>query len=565
MDYDAVVQHLGEFGTYQRRLVIMLSLITIPAGLHTGAMTFIAAIPEHHCRVPQMTSAGFNLTRPKALNLSIPLEVVEGTRGLSRCRRYDVADQFGWLNRSTSTCEDGWEYDQSRYLSSIVTQYDLVCDRAWLREMAQSIFMAGVGLGGIIFGLISDRFGRHVTLMTCLLLQLTFGVAAAFSPNLGTFAALRFMVGAVSNGAFYSGFVLGIESLGPSKRTTFGMAMCLLPAVGYLILGLMAYYIRDWWLLQLALSLLTLPLLMFRWFISESPRWLIVAKKTEKARKAIERIAKVNGVDFSPETFEKLNGCTKVRNDDGETPPSNRNRKYSIVDLVRTSQMRKITLAMNVAWLISVCVYYSLMLGTSQLVGDHYVNFVLGACVEIVAIFVAWIVMTKWGRKRPFIGFMFVAGVSCLAAASVPRDLGVLATTLAMGGRFGISIGFCTLTVYAAEVFPTVIRNIGVGQASMVSRIGGVVSPFIGLLGTVWRPLPLLVYGVLCCVAGMAVTVLPETHGMSLPNTPEDMERLARNLSTPSPPKCPDETEHAVPISKSRSAATTIYEMVSSV
>ncbi|XP_019643183.1 PREDICTED: organic cation transporter protein-like [Branchiostoma belcheri] len=567
MNYDAVLQHIGEFGAYQRRITVLLSLIAIPAGLHTGAMTFIAAIPEHHCRVPQTTSAGVNLTRPEALNLSVPMEVVEGTRRLSRCRRYDRPDQAGWLNRTTSTCTGGWEYDQSQYRSSIVTQYDLVCGRAWLRELAQSIFMAGVGLGGIIFGVISDRVGRHVTLMTCLLLQLTFGVCAAFSPSLTTFAVLRFLVGAFCNGAYCAGLVMGMESLGPSKRTAFGMLMCQMPAVGYLVLGLMAYFIRDWWLLQLALSLPTLPLLMYWWFVSESPRWLIVAKKTDRARLVIERIAKENGVNFSQETFQKLNGCAEGQNDDGRTPPSSKSRKYSIVDLVRTPQMRKITLAMNLAWLIAVCVYYSLVLGTSQLIGDHYVNFVLGACVEMVAICVAWLLMARFGGKRPFIGFMLVAGASCLALAGVPHDSGIVTTTLAMVGRFGISIGFGTLMVFSAEVFPTVIRNMGVGQASMVSRLGGIVAPFVGLLGNAWRPLPFLVYGVLCCLAGVAVTVIPETLGISLPNTPEDLERLVRSQLTTAAPEFPDEAERsrAVPGVANSSATTTVYQMVSSV
>ncbi|XP_035685166.1 organic cation transporter protein-like [Branchiostoma floridae] len=539
MDYDAVLQHLGESGAYQRRLAILLSLIGIPAGLHVGAMTFIAAIPDHHCRMPQTTPAGFNLTLPAALNMSIPLEEVEGAQRLSRCRRYDVTDQFGWLNSTTttSTCTDGWEYDQSQYHSSIVSQYDLVCDRAWLREMAQSIFMAGVGLGGIVFGFMSDRFGRHVTLMTCLLLQLTFGVSAAFTSNLVTFAILRFLVGAVSNGAYYAGFVIGTVQENNRREI----------------------YLHNQnisWRYEVPEHLFSL--FPYARFLSESPRWLIFAKKTDEARKVIERIAKENGVSLSQETFEKLNGCAKVQQE--QTTPSNRSRKYSVIDLVRTPQMRKITLAMNVAWLISVCVYYSLMLGTSQLVGDHYVNFVLGACVEIVAMFVAWVTMDRWGRKRPFIIFIFVAGVSCLAAAGVPHDLGVITTTFAMAGRFGISIGFCTLTVYSAEVFPTVIRNMGVGQASMVSRLGGVMAPFIGLLGNVWRPLPLLMYGVLSCVAGAAVTVLPETHGISLPNTPEDLECLARRLSIPSAAKCPDETESAT----KSSDETAVYEMVSS-
>lgn len=44
----------------------------------------------------------------------------------------------------------------SRLLLSLV-QWDLVCDSNKLKEMAQSVFMAGTLVGGIVLGGLSDR------------------------------------------------------------------------------------------------------------------------------------------------------------------------------------------------------------------------------------------------------------------------------------------------------------------------------------------------------------------------------------------------------------------------
>ena len=45
-----------------------------------------------------------------------------------------------------------------------------------------------------------------------------------------------------------------------------------------------------------------------------------------------------------------------------------------------------------------------------------------------------------------------------------------------------ISSSFAIVFVYAAEIFPTPVRNVGVGGASSTGRIGAIAAPQIGPL-----------------------------------------------------------------------------------
>ena len=56
-----------------------------------------------------------------------------------------------------------------------------------------------------------------------------------------------------------------------------------------------------------------------------------------------------------------------------------------------------------------------------------------------------------------------------------------LATFLMLGKS--ISAGtFAIIDVFAAEVFPTVARNVGVGASSMSARVGGLLQPQLARL-----------------------------------------------------------------------------------
>ena len=55
----------------------------------------------------------------------------------------------------------------------------------------------------------------------------------------------------------------------------------------------------------------------------------------------------------------------------------------------------------------------------------------------------------------------------------------IIRVTLAMLGKFAITSSFRVIYLCAAEIFPTTLRQIGVGSCSVGARIGSVIAPFV--------------------------------------------------------------------------------------
>ena len=89
-------------------------------------------------------------------------------------------------------------------------------------------------------------------------------------------------------------------------------------------------------------------------------------------------------------------------------------------------------------------------------------------------------------------------------------------------GKLAITSSYGVVYIFASELFPTEVRNVGVGGSSMSARVGGILCPYVNLLGDVWTPFPLIVYGSLAFVGGACALFLPETLNKKLPETLTD-------------------------------------------
>ena len=128
----------------------------------------------------------------------------------------------------------------------MVFQFDLVCSRGFLAWLANAILFFGWAVGAIILGLVADKYGRKSVLFPSVLVVLLVTFAMAFAKVFWVVAFCRFIVGFFEAGCFLSMFVLATELVGPEKRALAGTMVWFYFTAALIILGLKAYFVRNW-------------------------------------------------------------------------------------------------------------------------------------------------------------------------------------------------------------------------------------------------------------------------------------------------------------------------------
>ena len=65
----------------------------------------------------------------------------------------------------------------------------------------------------------------------------------------------------------------------------------------------LAYWLRSWWKLQLAFAIFSLLLVLYYFWIPESPRWLLENGRTKAAKTVLLDIATVNRTNIQETNF----------------------------------------------------------------------------------------------------------------------------------------------------------------------------------------------------------------------------------------------------------------------
>ncbi len=162
-----------------------------------------------------------------------------------------------------------------------------------------SAYLAGAITGAVLFGYLTDRFGRKKLFMVTLGIYLTATAATALSWDFWSFAAFRFVTGAGIGGE-YTAINSAIQELIPARfrgRTDLaingsfwlGAALGAGGAIVFLHPGVLP---EDWgWRAAFGIgAVLGLIIIRLRQYIPESPRWLILHARPEEAETVVEEI-----------------------------------------------------------------------------------------------------------------------------------------------------------------------------------------------------------------------------------------------------------------------------------
>ncbi|KAL1512614.1 hypothetical protein ABEB36_002177 [Hypothenemus hampei] len=538
MDLDDVLPQIGEFGKYQK---LMLWLICLPACFPCGFCAFnqlfMTDTPnDYWCFVPQLQNFSIDMRKI----IAIP-KIANDSSSYAKCRRYAVnfteilenyhgdfedLDQQSW---PIEPCKDGYEYEVNEYYSSIILDFDLVCDKDLYPTLGLVALNLGGPIGVYLFGTLNDRIGRKKTFFLCLTTLIAGGVFTAISPNFWTWASSRFIVGLTIPAIYQIPFIISLELVGPNYRSSVTVLTCLFYTVGLIMLSGITYMIRDWIYLSLTTSV-PFILYYFYWLVlPESPRWLLAKGKFEEASEILESLAKINGQEIPTSFKQQLK--QKMMNRRTSSEEERLNRHLGLKDLLATPNMRLKTILITLNWFANNMVYVGLSYYGPSLGSNQYLAFLLSSIVEIPSYLASWILIDRWGRRWPLCLSMILSGCSCIGTVMVPKEIESLTLTLFLVSKSAISASFFIIYPFAGELYPTAIRGLGIGTSAYIAGIGLILIPFVTYLGSDVLVLPIIIMGLISIFGGLCGLRLPETLHHRLPQTLEEGEEFGKHFT----------------------------------
>ncbi|OWK02698.1 hypothetical protein Celaphus_00010252 [Cervus elaphus hippelaphus] len=513
-----IMDVVGEFGTFQRRLVALSFIPNLLSSFFMFADIFMFAPQKPYCNTSWILAGDRNLSEAEQMNMTLP-RAPNGS--FLTCLMYVPVDwdldsviQFD-LNH-TDSCQNGWIYPESKR-RSLINEFDLVCGNETSNEIVYTVFLAGLLTGAVIFGFITDKLGRYPTILLSLLELAIFGFGTAFVSSFNQYIFFRFCVSqAVMGYTIGSSALLTEWLMGMHRAHAFILGHCFF-SMGAVFLTGLAYSLPHWRLMFLVGGTPVFPLICYIWILPESPRWLIMKGKLEEAKKMLCYAAAVNKKTIPLSLLDKLQ------------LPGKKVASASILDFYSNRYLRKLTLVMCSMWFAIGCNYYTLGFKIRELGMDIYLSQVIPGMMEVPARLCCIFLLEQFKRRGTLIMTLFQGATMCFLSLMLPSELKSLVILITLLGEFNLAASITMFYIYTSELLPTIIRATGLGLVSLIWAAGGIFS--VTLIHQNIAILPIILCSLSASVALFYCSNLPEMQDQPLPDTLEHITPQSRSLS----------------------------------
>lgn len=340
-----------------------------------------------------------------------------------------------------------------------------------------TLFFLGMFVGATLFGRIADRIGRRNVLLLTVTCDAVFGLASAFASDFTLLLLLRFLTGMAVGGTLPVDYAMMAEFLPPRNRGRWLVWLEGFWAVGTVIIALVAWAAHlagaaePWrWIFAVA----ALPAVIgigLRLWVPESPMYLLRRGDPAGARRVVDRVLNANGVRaLAPDT--RLVAPVQQGAGQGLFGPG----------------LRRQSLAILATWFLVSLSYYGVFVWLPSELAKGGFGFVRGygflvllALAQVPGYALAAHGVEAWGRKLTLQIFLLLSAAGCVlfTIATSPWLVAValMLMSFALLGTWG------ALYAFTPELYPTGLRGTGMGTASAVARLGGLLAP--SLLGAV--------------------------------------------------------------------------------
>ncbi|KAG7171616.1 Solute carrier family 22 member 6-A-like 1 [Homarus americanus] len=520
--FDHLLSKVG-FGRWQLLMISTSLFMTMVLPIHMVGSPLISAPVSFRCFADATSDDGFQPSFERVNSSSSNSSDYYNSICLNHTIPVTVATLEATTNSNSSTRRRTnlpscpfIKYDSSIFTSTVISEYDLVCERMSLQPYYQMVFNIGGILGSFIGGHIGDRWGRKKAVQIGALGNILAVLGMVFVPSYPFILLMRLLNGCSCIGVLIPTWSLILESTPSNIRSLVGMLGGLPYSVCVIAFAGVSYYIRTWQYLLLVCSSPVTLLLPLSFIVNESPRWLVQNGRAKEATKILERAVKQNKVKLSDNLETIINKIIEAG-----TKPSQQNENQDD----QKSALSEVRAGLNQLWLyIRSPGMRAILLATSLLWFIHC-GFYLGITIN-----------ANNFTRRIIVGMgLFVGGILILLDLLVPVYYSWLKWVLVMGGFLLVAGSFQVNFVYAPELFPTETRTRGFAFVNMIGSLGFICAPLVtDILGqhTWWGSS--VVFGCSGILGSLMLIFLPETNHQPLPETLQDVEdrrRAAKNKS----------------------------------
>jgi AAHS family 4-hydroxybenzoate transporter-like MFS transporter len=357
-------------------------------------------------------------------------------------------------------------------------------------------------VGGVLLGMLADRWGRKRALITAAIIFGIFSVMTAYIGTLGQLALIRFLAGVGLGGETPNALAFGSEYAPTKKRATLATTMYAAIALGSVAAGLAAAYLipaygwQSVFYLGGALPIIFGLLLMF--LLPETPDFLVRrGKDKEQVRRIVSRIApalaREEGLEFYS-TEKKLPGVP-------------------IKHLFRegrgfvTIMLWLLLFSSNlINWFLLAWVP-TLLMKSGGSVKQFSIAF---ACLNLGSVIAILITGRLMDKTNPFnllkVAFI-LAFVSIVAFGFFATSPFIVIAILSVITGFFVFAGNGGLMGLTAILYPSDIRGTGIGCVSASGKVGSIVALAVGglLLTQNWSMIKICN---ITALVGLFITVL---------------------------------------------------------
>ncbi|CAL1525828.1 unnamed protein product [Lymnaea stagnalis] len=474
--FESLIDELGGMGKFQWCVALCIVSSQFTMGWSMLQMSFASMVPDYTCIIGE---GGNDTTFNDTLNVCD----VNGTK----CSRY--------LFRGS--------------VQTVTSEWALLCDYKWVKATVTSIQMAGVFLGALVAGQLSDLYGRKKALYAFVVEHIVFNLIAAFSTSWIMFAVMRFFIGIGIGAVVVVVFPFSMEFL-PLKWRPL---LSILPSwtLGVAFFSAAALLLKNWSYLHIACAICSIPSAATFFFVPESIRWLAVHGRIQEAEAVCGRIARLNGKPLPSKTCHILEEIER-----NEKEQRKNGRQYSYIDIFRGWKMVRVSLSLFCFWFTMSTIFYGISFGVSSLSGNMYLNIFLLAIIELPLQTLTILFNNKIGRRwssLAFFGSSAFISLGCILAQLYASDesRGAWINGLSLTEKMLIGAAWSCVMTWGSELYPTVTRNLGYSFSNVGARVGGIVSPFIINLekDTITRSYTIMT--VILAVSTFLMCFVPET------------------------------------------------------